>query len=202
MLFLDELPEFDRLVFEVLREPLESGHITVSRAAQQSEFPARFQRVAAMNPCPCGHLGEESGRCRCTAEQVHRYRARISGPLLDRIDMHVEVGRAGADHSAPGESSAIVRARVAHAWQTQYARAGCPNRDLTPPAMAHACALDADQQRLIDQAVEHFGLSARARTRLLRVARTIADLAVSERITGAHIRESLAYRTLDRRTRY
>jgi len=204
VLFLDELPEFDRRVLEVLREPLESGSITISRAARQAEFPARFQFVAAMNPCPCGYLGHPNGRCRCTAEQVQRYRSRISGPLLDRLDMHVEV-----PPLAPGswrqkgkeeESSATVRKRVERARQRQLARGGLPNARLDNRAVERECRLDEPEARLLEEAIERLGLSARAYHRILRVARTIADLAESERITANHLGEAIGYRRLERIT--
>jgi len=203
VLFLDELPEFDRRVLEVLREPLESGRIHISRAARQAEFPARFQLVAAMNPCPCGYLGDPSSRCRCTAEQVARYRARISGPLLDRIDLHVEVPRVPADRlNAPmpdrTETSNQVRARVETARARQLERAGKPNQALTPRELGHACPLDEAARRVMSQALQRLGLSARAYHRVLKVARTIADLAGSDAVETAHLSEAIGYRRLDR----
>ena len=203
VLFLDELPEFDRRVLEVLREPLESGHIHISRAARHAEFPARFQLIAAMNPCPCGYLGDPASRCRCTAEQVARYRARISGPLLDRIDMHVEVPRVNVDQlSAPTaegvETSERARARVEEARARQLERAGKPNQALTPTELDRTCPLDDAGRRLIRQALQRLGLSARAYHRVLKVARTIADLAGSDGIETTHLSEAIGYRRLDR----
>ncbi len=203
VLFLDELPEFDRKVLEVLREPLESGVIHISRAARQASFPARFQLVAAMNPCPCGYLGDPTGRCRCTAEQVSRYRGRISGPLLDRIDMHVEVprllpGALSAPQATAGETSASVRERVVRARERQLHRAGKPNHALSPRELDRSAALDGAGQRLMEQALQRLGLSARAYHRILKVARTIADMAEAERIGPAHLSEAIGYRRLDR----
>jgi magnesium chelatase family protein len=202
VLFLDELPEFDRRVLEVLREPLESGAITISRAARQAEFPARFQLVAAMNPCPCGYLGDSGGRCRCTSEQVARYRARLSGPLLDRIDLHVEVPRVPKEMlrgDAPtGEDSASVGARVRAARGRALARAGKPNAALGPREIARDCRLDDAGQRIIEQAMERLGLSARAYHRILRVARSVADLNDAAAIAVPHLAEAIGYRRLDR----
>jgi magnesium chelatase family protein len=266
VLFLDELPEYERRVLEVLREPLESGHIHISRAARQVRFPARFQLVAAMNPCPCGYLGDPGGRCRCTAEQVARYRARISGPLLDRIDLHVEVPRlrpeemaasldglfaglprnmegnqpgdipgglppgvsrgprtrAGApapadgrpdasaavpaysptsdrgDHGAVIPTSAQVRARVEAARERQFSRQGKPNQALEPREIDRHCRLDEVGQRLMTQAMARLGLSPRGYHRVLKVGRTIADLAGSEEIATSHLGEAIGYRRLDR----
>jgi magnesium chelatase family protein len=203
VLFLDELPEFDRRVLEVLREPLESGHIHISRAARQAEFPAQFQLVAAMNPCPCGYLGDPSSRCRCTAEQVARYRARISGPLLDRIDLHVEVPRVPVSQlSAPDagaiETSGQVRARVEEARKRQLDRAGKPNQALSPSELERTSPLDEPVRRLMSQALQRLGLSARAYHRVLKVALTIADLAGSDRIETRHLSEAIGYRRLDR----
>ena len=200
VLFLDELPEFDRHVLEVLREPLESGRIAISRAARQAEFPAAFQLVAAMNPCPCGHAGDPSGRCRCTPEAIARYRARLSGPLLDRIDLKLEVPRvpqAELRGGPGGEASACVRARVVAARTLQMARAGKPNARLGNREVERDCVLDAAQHALLDRATERLGLSARAYHRVLRVARTIADLAGSARIDQAHLAEAIHYRRLD-----
>jgi magnesium chelatase family protein len=205
VMFLDELPEFDRRVLEVLREPLESGHITISRAARQADFPARFQLVAAMNPCPCGHLGDSGGKgCRCTADQVRRYRNRISGPLLDRIDMHLEVPRVPAEllHSGAAknaECSSRVRQRVVAARQLQLARSNCPNGRLHGREIERHCSADPQGLRLLHRAVEQLGLSARAYHRVLKLARTIADLADENRITATHISEAIGYRRLDRR---
>ena len=203
VLFLDELPEFDRRVLEVLREPLESGRIHISRAARQAEFPARFQLVAAMNPCPCGHLGDPAGRCRCSADQVARYRARISGPLLDRIDMHVEVPRVdlaqlGGPRPPAAEPSARVRERVRAARAVQEARAGKPNGALGPAEIERDCPLDAAGLALMQQALTRLSLSARAYHRILKLARTIADLSGGQAITSAHLGEAIGYRRLDR----
>jgi magnesium chelatase family protein len=205
VLFLDELPEFDRRVLEVLREPLESGHVTISRAARQAQFPARFQLVAAMNPCPCGYFGHSNGRCRCTEDQVAKYRARISGPLLDRIDMHVEVPSLPrealqASGAGAGEPSCAVRGRVAAARARQLARSGVPNHRLTQREITRVCAVARPDAQLLEQAMEKLGLSARAYHRILKVARTIADLAGSETILTPHLTEAIGYRRLDRKT--
>ena len=202
VLFLDELPEFDRSVLEVLREPLESGSITISRAAQQADFPARFQLVAAMNPCPCGYLGDGSGRCRCTAEQVDRYRRRISGPLLDRIDMHVEVPRQRPEliHSdrQPAESSQQVAARVSEAIRRQRNRQGVRNHLLDVKGLEQHARLLPEGQRLLQQATEQLHLSTRAYHRIIKVARTIADLEGQPEISAPHLSEAIGYRRLDR----
>ena len=201
VLFLDELPEFSRVVLETLREPLESGSVTISRASRQASFPARFQLVAAMNPCPCGMLGDSAGTCRCTEEQVLRYRSRVSGPLLDRIDLHVEVPRMRDDdgHANP-EPSAAVRERVAGARAAQIERAGKPNQELAVSELRTHCALAPGSRKLLARAMEKLHLSARARDRVLRVARTIADLARSDRIGDEHVAEAIGFRTLDRGT--
>ena len=203
VLFLDELPEFDRRVLEVLREPLESGAITISRAARQADFPARFQLVAAMNPCPCGYLGDANGRCRCTADQVRGYRARVSGPLLDRIDLHIEVPAVpNADLLAPGkndaEASAQVRERVQAARERQQRRSGVANFRLGTKQIEQVCALDADNRQLLELAMQRLSLSARAAHRILKVARTVADLEGAEHIGNAHLSEAIQYRCLDR----
>lgn len=202
VLFLDELPEFDRRVLEALREPLESGRITISRAARQAEYPARFQLVAAMNPCPCGHLGDATRACRCTSEQVQRYRARVSGPLLDRIDMHVEAPRpmpdADTSHASQGETSAAVAARVREARRRQMERAGSVNAWLSPGMMEAYCKTGKQERRLLDAATRRFGLSHRARHRVLKVARTIADLAGDHALKSAHLTEAVGFRVLDR----
>jgi magnesium chelatase family protein len=198
VLFLDELPEFDRHVLEVLREPLETGRIAISRAARQAEFPATFQLVAAMNPCPCGYAGDPSGRCTCTPDAVRRYRARISAPLLDRIDIQIEMPRVplaelGAAGTA-GECSAAVRARVTAARARQTERAGKPNAALSNRDMQRDCALVTRDRELLERLLDRLGLSARAYHRILRVARTIADLAGAERIDTPHLTEAIQYR--------
>lgn len=201
VLFLDELPEFERRVLEVLREPLESGRISVSRAARQVEFPADFQLVAAMNPCPCGYLGHYAGRCRCSPDQVARYRSRISGPLLDRIDLQVEVPALREDElmRAPAaESSPAVRKRVARARARQISRQGKPNARLDARELDEHCRTCTEGSALLRQAIDRLGLSARAYHRILKVARTIADTAGAEHITGDHIAEAIQYRRLDR----
>jgi magnesium chelatase family protein len=204
VLFLDELPEWKRDALQVLREPLESGVVTIARAARRSEYPARFQLVAAMNPCPCGWAGDSSGRCRCTPPQIDGYLARISGPLLDRIDLHVEVPRlppsALRDEAPRGEGSATVRARVVAARERQLARAGRANAHLDVALTASTCRLERDDQRLLERAIDTLQLSARSMHRILRVARTIADLAGEEHIATAHLTEAIGYRRLDRRT--
>jgi magnesium chelatase family protein len=200
VLFLDELPEFDRRVLEVLREPLETGRIMISRAARQAQYPARFQLIAAMNPCPCGWLGDPSGRCRCTSEQVQRYRQKISGPLLDRIDMYIEVPRLSfSELEGPlGESSASVRARVTAARVVQSRRNDTLNSRLDNRQLEAACKLQPADRRLLQQAMEKLDLSARAYHRILKVARTIADLDGSTSITTRHLTEAIHYRQLDR----
>ncbi len=201
VLFLDELPEFERRVLEVLREPLESGRITISRAANQADFPAQFQLVAAMNPCPCGYLGHYQGRCRCTPDQVARYRSRISGPLLDRIDLQIEVpalAQKDLMRSADGEPSAVVRVRVTAARERAMARQQKPNARLGSREIDEHCARDDKGETLIKQAIARLGLSARAYHRILRVARTISDLDAAETVMSGHVAEALQYRRLDR----
>lgn len=201
VLFLDELPEFERRVLEVLREPMETGEIAISRAARQVRFPARFQVVAAMNPCPCGYHGHPSIECQCTPQQVLRYRARISGPLLDRFDLHVEVPVQGGEvlmqSGSAGESSAVVAERVNLARSRQTRRGGA-NASLAGRHLERACALDTEGQRLLTGAMDRLGLSARALHRILRVARTLADLEGSGPVGQGHLVEALGYRQLDR----
>ncbi|HHC73088.1 MAG TPA: ATP-dependent protease [Thiotrichales bacterium] len=201
VLFLDELPEYDRKVLEVLREPLESGTITISRAARQAEFPARFQLVAAMNPCPCGYQGDPRGACRCTPERIRRYREKVSGPLLDRFDLHLEVPRlppGTLTGARSGETSAAVRERVATARERQLRRAATPNALLDAEGVRRHCRLSSADADLLEQAIHRLGLSARAHQRILKVARTVADLAGAERIATPHLSEALSYRCLDR----
>jgi magnesium chelatase family protein len=201
VLFLDELPEFDRRVLEAMREPLESGRVAISRAARQAEFPARFQLVAAMNPCPCGYLGHFDGRCRCTADKIARYRAKISGPMLDRIDIQIEVPAVPRDElmsQGSGESSQAVRARVLRARASQLARQGKCNAELGPSELEQACRLNAAAEALIRQAISRLGLSARAYHRVLKLARSIADLAGESGVASAHVAEAVQYRRLDR----
>ena len=197
VLFLDELPEFDRRVLEALREPLESGRITISRAARQADFPARFQLIAAMNPCPCGYLGHFSGRCRCSPDVVARYRSRISGPLLDRIDLHVEVPALGdADLAAavPGERSRAVRGRVMRAHERQLRRQGVANARLAGREIEERSRPDAEARQLLREATARQMLSARAHHRVLKVARTVADLDDSAHVHASHVAEALRYR--------
>ncbi|MBX3645430.1 MAG: YifB family Mg chelatase-like AAA ATPase [Rubrivivax sp.] len=197
VLFLDELPEFPRAALEALREPLENGHITISRAARQAAFPARFQLVAAMNPCPCGYLGAfaATGKtCRCTPEGIARYRARISGPLLDRIDLQVEVHAVRAEQlmaEPDGEDSAAVASRVAAARQRQLQRQGLPNAAIEAGRIDALCATDAAAARFAQGAAQRLGWSSRSLHRALKVARTIADLAGAETLTTAHVAEAL-----------
>lgn len=203
VLFLDELTEFDRHVLDVLREPLETGRILISRAARQAEFPASFQLVAAMNPCPCGYAGDPRGNCACTPDQVQRYRSRVSGPLLDRLDLQLEVPRVPMSElhgSVPcGDSSQTVAARVAAARERQWARAGKTNATLNNSEAERDCALTRRDCALLERAVDALGLSARAYHRLLRVARTIADLEGSAAIASVHLAEAIQYRRLERR---
>jgi magnesium chelatase family protein len=201
VLFLDELPEFDRHVLEVLREPLESGHIVISRAARQAEFPARFQLVAAMNPCPCGHFGDTNGRCRCAPERIAAYRGRVSGPLLDRIDLHVEVGRLAIEEIAEStrpESSLVVAERVAVARALQRQRQSHTNARLDASQLATACSCEPAALEILARATRQLGLSARAYHRVLRVARTVADLAGCPHVASAHVAEAITLRQLDR----
>ena len=203
VLFLDELPEFSRHVLEVLREPLEAGVITISRAAQQSDFPARVQLVAAMNPCPCGYLGDTLGNCHCSRDRVTSYRSKISGPLMDRIDLHVEVGRlpksALHDAGAGSANSATVRRRVVAARSLALERSGVCNAELGAAQLETVCGTSDKGLSLLDEAIGRFGLSVRAYHRVLRVSRTIADLADAERVGAAHVAEALSLRTLEQR---
>lgn len=197
------MPEFDRHVLEVLREPLESGRITISRAARRADFKAQFQLVAAMNPCPCGYLGHYNGRCRCTPDQIARYRSKISGPLLDRIDIQIEVPALPQEdllQQAAGETSASIRARTEAARQRQLARQGKPNAHLSVSEIETWCIPDAPGEALLRQAIARLGLSARAYHRVLKVARTIADLAGSTNIQTAHIATAVQYRRMDRQS--
>jgi magnesium chelatase family protein len=205
ILFLDELPEFKRHVLEVLREPLEEGEITISRASGQTTFPASFNLVASMNPCPCGYYGSADRECTCTVTAVERYRGRISGPLLDRIDLHVEVPSVGVrdlTDRSPGEASAKIRDRVIAAREVQRRRfTGSPTRSngqMSLKQIHRHCELDRRGSALLEKAIERLGLSARAYARILKVARTIADLAGEPSIGAAHVAEAIGYRTLDR----
>lgn len=206
VLFLDELPEFRRDALEALRQPLEDGEVTIVRARARFCFPARFTLVAAMNPCPCGHLGDPTNDCECPTPLVDRYRSRVSGPLLDRIDMHVEVPRPKLSDlkSRPAETSAEVAERVRMAREKQLERLGRSsplpvNAAMGPETTKRHCELDEAGRALLDRAYEHLGLSARAIDRLLKVSRTIADLAGQETIAAAHVAEAIQYRALDRR---
>ncbi len=197
VLFLDELPEWRRSALEALREPLESGRIVIARAGRRAEFPARFQLVAAMNPCPCGYSGDDSGRCRCAPPQIRAYRAKVSGPLLDRIDLQVELRRLPATElatDARGEHSATVRARVLAARHAQIQRQGMPNAALEPARLAEIARLGSRERELLARAVQRLGLSSRGVDRVLRVARTIADLEAADAIESKHLAEALLYR--------
>lgn len=199
VLFLDELPEFDRRVLEVLREPLESGHITISRAARRADFPARFQLIAAMNPCPCGYLGHYTNKCRCTPDQVARYRGKVSGPLLDRIDIQIEVPALPKEdmlRPGPGESSAVIRERTLVARQRQLNRQNVPNTGLGVQEIEKYCVLDAEGKQMLERAMTHLNISARAYHRILKLARTIADLSGGESILGKHVAEAIQYRRM------
>ncbi len=203
VVFLDELPEFERRVLEVLREPIESGKIVISRAARQAEFPARFQLIAAMNPCPCGYYGHSNGRCRCTPDKILRYRNKISGPLLDRIDMHIDVPALPIKdlnkiNQTQEESSEQVQHRVSKARQIQIDRNQCSNSQLSNSHVKEHCRLDKKDAALLESAIEKLGLSARAYQRILKVARTIADLENEEYINTKIISEAISYRRLDR----
>lgn len=198
ILFLDELPEFNRNVLEALREPLESGHVTISRASYQSQFPANFQLIAAMNPCPCGYYGSPKGRCRCTSEQIQRYKARISGPLLDRIDLHLSISPPDQQlffgTTIRSESSGVIKNRVIQARKIQMDRFVKANARLNPSEIAQVCSLAEEDQQLLKTAMEKFALSGRAYHRILKVARTIADLEGNPNIKTQHLTEALSYR--------
>ena len=197
VLFLDELPEFDRKVLEVLRQPLESNEVVISRAARQVTFPAKFQLIAAMNPCPCGYASDGTARCKCSTDVISRYRAKLSGPLLDRIDLHIEVPALPASdlqQTQSGETSATIRVRVFAARERQMTRQKSTNQSLTPTQLDQFVLLGAAEQKLMQLAQARLALSARAYHRVLRVARTIADLAASETVLSPHLTEALGYR--------
>ncbi|HZE90649.1 MAG TPA: YifB family Mg chelatase-like AAA ATPase [Rhizobacter sp.] len=197
VLFLDELPEFQRAALEALREPMETGRISISRAARQAEFPARFQLIAAMNPCPCGHLGSPLRSCRCAPDAVLRYQGRISGPLLDRIDLQVEVPAVAPETLAAladGESTEAIADRVARAREIALARQGCTNAQLNGPGIDAHCMLDDDTSKFLQNAAARLGWSARSYHRVLRMARSVADLSGSAAIQVAHLGETIQYR--------
>ena len=197
VLFLDELPEFHRSVLEVLREPMESGHITISRAARQADFPAQFQLIAAMNPCPCGYLGHVANQCHCTPDLIARYQGKISGPLLDRIDMQIQVGALPHEdllRQADGEPSAGIAVRVADAAATQLARQGKANHALSGHEIELHCRPDNSGEQLLRTAMNRLNWSARAYHRVLKVARTIADLSNESTISKLHVAEAIQYR--------
>jgi magnesium chelatase family protein len=203
VLFLDELPEFPRSALEALREPLESGSVTISRAAHSAEFPARFQLIAAMNPCPCGYAGQaripgqQSPVCRCTPDQVHRYSSKISGPLWDRIDLHIEVPSQNAAQlvNAPtGENTASIKVRCHRVRHVALKRQGCSNQALNGTALDQHCHLGLEASKYFTQVATHFAWSGRSTHRVLKIARTIADLAEAQDIEVAHLSEAVQYR--------
>ena len=203
VLFLDELPEFSRHVLDSLREPLESGSVTISRAAYQSQFPANFQLVTAMNPCPCGFYGDPNGRCHCTEDQVARYQSRISGPFLDRIDMHIFMPALPkgllSSSQASTDSSEKIKSRVMDAYQMQIERQKKINSKLIGKEIKNFCAVKKEDAEFLEEAIFKLGLSARAYDRLLKLSRTIADLEKAENISRKHLQEALGYRKLDRK---
>jgi len=198
------MPEFERRVLEALREPLETGVVSISRAALQTEYPAAFQLIAAMNPCPCGRYGDPSGNCRCTPAEIQRYRTRISAPLLDRLDMHVEVPRVEVsefeESTDTSETSAQAAARVSRAREIQLARQDVCNARLADGEVDRFCAPDKAGRRLLETAMTRLGFSARARQRILKLARTIADLDGEPAVAASHVSEAVMLRHLDRRT--
>lgn len=205
VLFLDELPEFERNVLEVLRQPLEEGRVTISRAAMSLTFPSRFMLVAAMNPCPCGYYNDPTRECKCTPQQIQRYVSKISGPLLDRIDIHIDVPAVKFKELAGetvSESSSEIRERVKRAREIQKERlAGekiFSNAQMTPRLIRRYCEIDVESKKLLENVIERLGLSARAYDRILKVSRTLADLAGEEKIKSTHVSEAIQYRTLDR----
>jgi magnesium chelatase family protein len=207
ILFLDELPEFKRNVLEVLRQPLEDGHVTISRALSSITYPASIMLVTALNPCPCGYLGDSRHQCVCSPSQIHRYRQRVSGPLLDRIDIHVEVPAVpykDLSNKFCGEPSEKIRNRLQKARHTQISRFKedniYSNAKMRSKHLKKYCILNPDAQRIIETAMQKLGLSARAYTRIIKVSRTVADLAGSVKINAEHVSEAIQYRTLDRGT--
>jgi magnesium chelatase family protein len=197
VLFLDELPEFPRAALEALREPLETGHITISRAARRADFPARFQLIAAMNPCPCGYLGSVQRTCRCTPDQVARYQGKLSGPLVDRIDLHVEVPAVNTTElmsAPPGESTTAIQARCTAARQRAIERQGKANHALQGQELDQHLLLDEAAAKFLNVAAARLGWSARSTHRALKVARTIADLAGARSTQVTHVAEAMQYR--------
>ena len=197
ILFLDELPEFPRSAIEALREPLETGHITIVRAAQRAQFPARFQLIAAMNPCPCGYLGDPKRACRCTPDQITRYQGKLSGPFLDRIDMQVEVTavpHAQLMQQESGTSSQDIATQVRQAQTRQMERQNCSNQELSTKQLDEFCALDDETSRFMQRVATQLGWSARSFHRIIRVARTIADLSGTQDIELTHVSEAIQYR--------
>jgi magnesium chelatase family protein len=198
VLFLDELSEFDREALECLREPMENGHVSIARAGHHTDYPARFQLIAAMNPCPCGYLGEVAGQCRCTVGQIQRYQARISGPLLDRLDLHVRMESVEPVQllrsAETAESSAAVAARILTAWEIQTERQQMCNANLDNAGVDRVCNPTPEGAHVLERALQRFRLSVRAYHRVLKVARTVADLEGAEQIAAAHISEALLFR--------